>query len=47
MDEKDSNTFIIILIFLAGYFTCETITIDDGQKSYEFQCEGVLEKKFP
>lgn len=34
MDDKDS-----------GKFTCESLTINDGNKNYEFTCAGVLDKK--
>ena len=32
-------------IILAGKFTCDTITIEDGPKNFEFKCNGVLDSK--
>lgn len=34
MDDKET-----------GFFTCDTITIEDGPKNFEFKCAGVLDKK--
>jgi hypothetical protein len=36
---------VIFIIILAGNFVCDTITIEDGPKNFEFKCSGVLDKK--
>lgn len=34
-----------VIYNVAGNFCCDTITIEDGAKNFEFHCTGVLDKK--
>ena len=38
----DDNESILIYI-KAGNFACDSLTIEDGPKNYEFKCLGIID----